>query len=129
MRRIFMWIVLLPVVLVVLVFALNNRSGIAIDLWPFGIVVEMPVYLAFIIMLFFGAILGGIASIISGVKERAKASNIAYEAEVKRRELEKLKSRCVSLEAELKQIKSNQPSGQYTAKSSNLAVLGAGGRK
>ena len=124
MRRIFMWIVLLPAALVFLVFALNNRGGIAIDLWPFGIVIEMPVYLAFIIILFFGALLGGIASLISGGKARSMASAANYEAEVKRRELEKLKSRCESLEAELKQIKSSKLSEQ----ASDLPVLRTGSR-
>ncbi|MDH5187478.1 MAG: LapA family protein [Rhodospirillaceae bacterium] len=110
MRRIFMWIVLLPAVLAIVVFALNNSSAIAIDLWPFGIVVEMPVYLAFILVLSIGAFLGGFVSIVSGAKARALHRASTYEAEVKIRELEKLKSRCETLEAEIKRLKSeSQP--------------------
>jgi len=109
MRRIFMWVILLPAALAVVVFALNNSSGVAINLWPFGVVVEMPVYLAFILVLSCGALLGGFVSIISGGKARAHQRASAYELEVKLREMGKLKSRCENLEAELKQLKSANP--------------------
>ncbi|MDH3335932.1 MAG: LapA family protein [Rhodospirillaceae bacterium] len=106
MRRIFTWIILLPTALAVVVFALNNSSAISINLWPFAIVVEMPVYLAFILVLFIGALLGGFVSMISGSKARARQRANAYELEVKLREMAKLKSRHDALEAELKQLKS-----------------------
>ena len=108
MRRLISWIIILPAAAVVVVFALNNRGPIAIDLWPFGIVVEMPVYLAFIIVFGMGAVLGGIASTMAGSKARSRYRSATYDAEVKRREAEKLAVKCESLEASQKQTSQKQ---------------------
>ncbi len=93
-----------------MVFALNNRAPIGIDLWPFGIVVEMPVYLAFIIVFGMGAVFGGLASTIAGSKARSRYRSATYDAEVKRREAEKLAAKCESLEANQKQTGQKQTS-------------------
>ena len=110
MRRLILWIIMLPAAAMVVVFALNNRSGVAIDLWPFGIVVEMPIYLAFILVFGSGAVLGGIASTLTGAKARARYRSATYDAEVKRREMEKLSAKCKSLEASQKQTSQKQTS-------------------
>ncbi|MCK5546147.1 MAG: LapA family protein [Rhodospirillaceae bacterium] len=115
MRRLISWIIILPTAAVVVVFALNNRGAIAIDLWPFGIVVEMPVYLAFILVFGVGAVLGGVASIMAGSKARSRYSNATYDAEVKRREMEKLSAKCESLEADKKQAGQSQKIDQKIA--------------
>lgn len=112
MRRIFTWTILLPAAVAVLVFALNNRQGVAIDLWPFGIVVEMPVYLAFLVLLGIGALIGGIVSKLAGGAARASYRTVKYELEVKSRELEKINSKCQSLEAEIAEIKQTSRPGR-----------------
>ncbi len=112
MRRLISWMIILPAAAAVVVFALNNRGPLAVDLWPFGIVVEMPVYLAFILVFAVGAVLGGIASTIAGSKARARYRNATYDAEVKRREVEKLAAKCEGLEADKKQTVQDQKMAQ-----------------
>lgn len=87
MRRLVFWIVMLPAAAVVVVFALNNRDGVALDLWPFKFEVVMPVYLLVLAALGAGAVFGGIASWFSGGPVRGRYREKAYEAEVLRREL------------------------------------------
>jgi|GEM_PF-6022893 len=44
----------------VAVFAASNRGSVAIDLWPFGVVAQMPVYLFAFAAIFIGVLIGAL---------------------------------------------------------------------
>ncbi|MDX2101095.1 MAG: LapA family protein [Alphaproteobacteria bacterium] len=58
MRR--LWLLIgLPLVAAAAVFAANNRTAAPIDLWPFGITIDVPVFLLVLGTLAVGLLLGG----------------------------------------------------------------------
>ncbi len=87
MRRLVFWLIFVPALAGIVVFALNNRSVVAVDLWPFGVSVEMPVYLAFLLSLGVGVVLGGFVSWLGQSRTRAQLRERVYQGEVARREL------------------------------------------
>lgn len=117
MRRLIFWILLIPAVAAFGAFALNNRAQIALDLWPFGILIELPVYLALAISVVIGAVLGGMASWMSSGRARRKFKSSSYEGEVARRELLAAKTNTERLERELATLRGQvrQPRQQADA--------------
>lgn len=101
MRRIASWLIMVPALVAVVVFALNNKTPVALDLWPFGFLVEMPTYLALFLALGLGVVVGGVVAWISQGRTRSSLRDEAYEGEVARRELRAEKERVRELEAEL----------------------------
>lgn len=106
MRRLIFWILLIPAVAAFGTFALNNRALVALDLWPFGVLVELPVYLALALALGVGAVLGGVASWVSSARTRRKAKSSNYEGEVAKRELAQANNNTERLESELAALRS-----------------------
>lgn len=98
MRRLLTWLLVLPALLAVVVFALNNKVPIALDLWPSGYVVEMPAFLALFIALGLGVVLGGLVAWLGQGRVRAKLREEAYEGEVARRELKAEKDKAQTLQ-------------------------------
>lgn len=98
MRRLITWTILLPVIVAVVVFALNNRQPMALDLWPFAIMLELPVYLAILLALVAGIFFGGVASWLVGAKVRGRYREKAYEAQVLSRELAEEKQKTERLQ-------------------------------
>ena len=92
---------MIPALAVVVTFALNNKQAVALDLWPFSILVEMPVYLALLLALALGALVGGTAAWLGQGRVRSKLRDQAYEGEVARRELAQERERALGLEREL----------------------------
>jgi uncharacterized integral membrane protein len=52
----------------VAMFAANNRGPVFIDLWPFGLGVEMPLYLFALIAIFLGILMG---AMLKNTKEQS----------------------------------------------------------
>jgi putative membrane protein len=82
------WIFVLLVAAVVALFAVSNRAGVALSLWPLPFLVEAPLYLVAL----GGALLGFVAGEL--------AAWIA--ASWRRRELRRQRRRIAALEAELR---------------------------
>lgn len=101
MRRLLSWLIMAPALAAVAVFALNNKTPVALDLWPFGLEVEMPVYLALLLALGAGALLGGVAAWLGQGRVRSKLREQVYEGEVARRELRAEQDKAAALESEL----------------------------
>ena len=53
-------------------FSLSNQETIVIKLLPFAFVVEAPIYLVLLILLFIGVFLGGICTWVSGAASRRR---------------------------------------------------------
>lgn len=108
MRRILSWaswLIIAPLFAVAITFALNNKLPVGLDLWPFGIILEMPIYLAMFGALLVGVILGGTVAWMGQGQVRSNLRGQAYDGEVARRELKTEREKCERLERELKTFK------------------------
>ena len=85
------WILLLPLGTAVIIFSVSNRAMTKVDLWPFGFIVELPVFAIVLASLLLGFVLGGIVAWMSGAKSRRNARSVARDATNVRRELESLR--------------------------------------
>ena len=45
LRYLFYWLFFIPLCVILIIFALNNRDIISIDLWPFSYYIEAPLYM------------------------------------------------------------------------------------
>jgi hypothetical protein len=90
-----------PAFVAVVVFALNNKSNVVLDLWPFGLTVEVPVYLAFLASLVLGALIGGVAAWLGQMHARSVLRDQVYEGEVAKRELSAEREKNAVLQREL----------------------------
>lgn len=98
---------MVPALAAVVVFALNNKQSVALDLWPFSLLIEMPVYLALLLALALGALIGGTAAWLGQGRVRSKLRDQAYEGEVARRELTQERERALNLERELDKLRAH----------------------
>jgi uncharacterized integral membrane protein len=62
--------------LVVVAFAVANRTPVAVSLAPLPIVLELPVYGVFLLGLVLGGLLGGIALWLGGARSRWRARRL-----------------------------------------------------
>ncbi|MFC1673906.1 lipopolysaccharide assembly protein LapA domain-containing protein [Pseudomonadota bacterium] len=123
MRRIISALILVPAGVAVVVFALHNKGPLALDLWPFGLTVEMPLYLVLALVLGAGVVLGGVVSWSGQGRVRANLRDKIYEAEVARRELQTERETTAKLEKELAELKSGPSSS--SSSSNEVAVTPA----
>ena len=72
MRRL-SWLITLPLMVVAVVFAVVNRQTAQVNLWPFDIQLEAPLFLIVLLSIFVGFILGGIASWMAATRKRRRA--------------------------------------------------------
>lgn len=62
------YVVALVLLIGVVVFAVSNRDPVTLKLFPFPLLLEMPVYLALIAALAIGVVVGVVASYVSRVR-------------------------------------------------------------
>lgn len=87
--KILSWLVGLPFAVIVVVFALSNRGGVALAFWPFEEGLNLPVYLAVLAPLLVGFVLGFAMASVRGVKHRVAARRHAKRVAVLEQELER----------------------------------------
>jgi uncharacterized integral membrane protein len=86
--RIIGWIIGLPALLVVAIFAVANRQPLTLELWPLPWSVEVPLYLAVLGPLVLGLLIGLLAGWSSGLRSRRHARSERRRADSLARELE-----------------------------------------
>jgi uncharacterized integral membrane protein len=69
MRR-FAWIVTLPIIAIVTVFAVMNRQDVALNLWPLPWDFAVPLFLLTLLLILFGFCFGVLVMWFSGSKQR-----------------------------------------------------------
>jgi uncharacterized integral membrane protein len=69
MRR-FAWILTLPIIALVTVFAVMNRQDVALNLWPLPWDFAMPVFLLTLLLILFGFLFGALVMWLSGARHR-----------------------------------------------------------
>lgn len=77
-------LITLPLAVVLVVFAVNNRGLIEIDLWPLGFVIAWPTFVFVFVGVSIGLLLGGLLAWVSGGATR----KLARERKARIRELE-----------------------------------------
>jgi len=92
----FSWLLTVPLTVLVVVFAVANRSFIPLDLWPFALEVRIPVFLLVLGSLLFGFLIGAMVMWLSMGKQRQQrraAKGEIAKLERKTRELEHARDR------------------------------------
>jgi uncharacterized integral membrane protein len=69
MRR-FAWIVTLPIIAIITVFAVMNRQDVALDLWPLPWEFATPVFLLTLLLILFGFAFGVLVMWFSAARQR-----------------------------------------------------------
>ena len=64
------WILVALVAVVLALFAVSNRMSVALGLWPFPFVIELPLYLAILGALLIGFVGGALVAWIAGRHRR-----------------------------------------------------------
>ena len=82
------WLIGLPLAVLIVLFALSNRQGVAVGLWPFEEGVVLPVFLAVLLPLLAGFLLGFVTAGARGLKHRRNARIHAKRAAALERELD-----------------------------------------
>ncbi len=99
--KFFFWIVVLPISLAVLVFAVINTQMVEVDLFVYA--VPLPLFAIGLIGVFVGFVWGGVIAWLHGGKARQRARDYARRAESDRREMAILQERLRKLERAEKQ--------------------------
>ena len=97
-RRFLVVLVLLPIVAVLVGFAVANRQDVVVSFDPFNAAdgansVSIPFYLLAFALLAAGVVVGGVATWIKQRKWRAARARLAAKVAVLRRELDELRRR------------------------------------
>ena len=99
--KFFFWIVVLPISLAVLVFAVINTQMVEVDLFVYA--VPLPLFAIGLIGVFVGFVWGGMIAWLHAGKARQRARNYARQAESERREMAILRERLRKFESAEKQ--------------------------
>lgn len=67
------WLITLPVAIIVVVFAVNNRADVSVSLWPLDMAVAWPLFVFVFIGAGVGFLLGAAVMWVSGAPARKNA--------------------------------------------------------
>ena len=88
MSKLFFWIFAVPLAVLIIIFSVNNRSDVALDLWPLDVVTApLPVFSVVLANLLAGFLMGGIIAWMSGGETRRRARRMTRRAEAAERAL------------------------------------------
>jgi len=98
--KLFFWIVLLPLAAVIVVFSINNRTEVVLDLWPLGVMsAPVPVFAVMLVSIVAGFLAGGVAAWNSAGRTRRRARAEARRADQAERDLASAQTRINDLQA------------------------------
>ena len=85
------WILTVPLMIVAVVFAITNRGGTTLNLWPLGITVEAPLFILVLGSALVGLLAGGAIAWLSAGAVRRRAREARHRAEALEREVARLR--------------------------------------
>ena len=88
--RVLVRIIMVPVAILVVAFAMANRATVSVDLWPLDYALEAPVFALVLISAIGGLALGGMVSWISAAGRRRRARDVGRDLAAARREAARL---------------------------------------
>lgn len=74
--RIIRWLIGLPIILVILCFALVNRGNVTLSFWPSDIDVNLPLSLLIIGIFFAGAVFGQLLAWLASLSRRIESARL-----------------------------------------------------
>lgn len=86
MRAVY-WAGVIIIAAVVSLFAASNRELVSLGLWPLPFLAQAPLYLVVLVALFFGFVIGAVASWIKGRHRRRQLRECRRQNEALTREL------------------------------------------
>jgi len=69
----FSWILTLPLIAVAVIFSIANRESVTLDLWPFELSLQLPLFVILLACIAFGLVVGGMATWLSAAPARRNA--------------------------------------------------------
>lgn len=85
--KLIFWIVLLPIAVVLIAFAIGNRAPVTVRFDPLPFAIDMPLYAVGLIGIFIGLLSGGIMTWLRGGRWRKLARERQHDKEQLEREL------------------------------------------
>ena len=119
MSKVVFWIVVAPLAAAVIVFSVNNREDVVLDLWPLDLMTApwplnlmtepLPVFSVMLAGIVAGFLAGGLVAWISAGKSRKRARLEAERAKRAENELTEAKDHIRRLERETDELRSEAP--------------------
>lgn len=100
MLRALSWIVTLPLLAIAVIFAVNHRDAVPIDLWPLPMAVSVPLYMLVLVGIFVGFLIGGILTWLSQGRHRRRARQRGYRVEQLERDLDGVRKQLDALKTD-----------------------------
>jgi uncharacterized integral membrane protein len=97
-----LWIIFLPLAVVLIVFGVSNRAAVPIDLWPFSLIIEVPLFVLLFGVMLIGVVWGGVATWLRAGATRREARLNARELKSLTFENQRQGRMIESLEADIK---------------------------
>jgi uncharacterized integral membrane protein len=85
--RLVHWVVTVPVLAVVTVFAISNRDSILVTFWPLPIAIAAPIYLVVLLALVVGFLVGELVAWLNAGRTRREMRNRGRRIETLERDL------------------------------------------
>lgn len=99
MRR-FSYVLTVPLAVLLVLFAIDNRDRLTVSFWPLPWVVAMPSFLALFVALLIGFFAGAAAIWLSGGKARRRARGLADTARAQAHQIAEHERRQAELRAQ-----------------------------
>jgi hypothetical protein len=94
------WIITLPLLAIAVIFAVNHREVVPIDLWPLPMEVAVQLYILVLVGIFVGFVIGGILTWLSQGRHRRRARQRRYRVEQLERDLDSVQKKLDAVKAE-----------------------------
>ncbi len=93
MRKFLSWLIAIPVAAFAVAFALDNRTGVSLGLWPLPLRIDVPVYIAVLGGLLLGFLAGVLTAWLQGSAARRLSRQRRRRTDQLERELAATKAR------------------------------------
>lgn len=89
--KLLFWVAVLPLALAVIVFAINNRGEVSVDLWPLPYAASAPVFAIAFLGILVGFLWGGMVAWFGAGGTRRRARQLSRQVETEKQEVVFLK--------------------------------------
>ena len=98
MLKIFSWVVITPMIVVVTVFSVVNRHPVTVDFWPLDVTAELRMFVVVLGAVVIVVLWGGLGAWIAGANGRRRARDAARRTEAAETQARQAKARIAELE-------------------------------